>query len=128
MKEKSHRKKKTLFFHFLSLLSCRSPWKRIHLHRHQFNESDSIGNQRVLALNPNLLSRLDVSPSDMQRVFDKRSGNPYFVRLRDYMSSSYYGSIGIGNPIQHFIAQFDTTTSELWMPSAECGWFDMPCW
>lgn len=101
----------------LALFACATALVRIPIQRHgRINSVESLS--RAMQL---LRWRYGSEEGGVRPLKD--SPEP----LTNYKDLYYYGNISIGTPPQNFTVIFDTGSSNLWVPSAECDPSDRAC-
>ncbi|XP_063292796.1 cathepsin D-like [Pelobates fuscus] len=95
----------------------RIPLKKFKTIRHTISEHMSIEELRSRGAE---LVNLKQNPTSPVTEFPEK--------LTNYLDAQYYGEISIGTPPQKFSILFDTGSSNLWVPSVQCSFFDIACW
>lgn len=58
---------------------------------------------------------------DPDFVFTPKPTNASTIVIQDYQNAQYYGTIGLGTPVQTFEVIFDTGSANLWVPNRAFG-------
>ncbi|KAL6055359.1 Lysosomal aspartic protease [Balamuthia mandrillaris] len=111
----------------LSLASTAQGFSKVKLQK--VDKNDPLKHLEALKGVPRalLIKHLKMAQAQKTKWVPQADGDAGKETIYNFLNAQYYGEISIGTPPQYFNVVLDTGSSNLWVPSYQCPWYNLAC-